>query len=331
MSHKTQPETKSHGEQVPLQSARNKAARVLDRLVRVLLCLAVAVGTVYCLLRVEQMRTSTSPKQIQVSLGPSSTEPLLPLMDAIQGNWQFAGIPWTVQSQELNPAEAIARLSEPAWLENVGDQADEVTELLQTLLDMLGATPTFDSDRCVYHIESSAFIATAFAPRERPRQIQLVRVAQILGEETANFAELRRDMAESVSDASDGRLSLLPAHPDNIRLALRRDGQGTLTAELIQLRTDLDRVQSLWKQAGWTLTPQHGALPSSSSLLAGADVATALLASGNVARRSSADVQQDTAATTTLLASRGDDAVLAIVIPDSAQLPATLFLVHAPK
>ncbi len=316
MTNSTRLETESACQEV----AQLVSPPTLSRLVRLLFCLAITVGAAYCLMFLQAMRAQTSPNQARELLSEQdSAVPLLPLMDSIHGNWQFAGVPWHVKSQELPPDVAYRMLSGPVARQDLStshatddlapEQAkhsDEVAELLHAIVGMLGASQTIESELCVYRLTRNDFAATAFAPQAQPQRIQLVRILQMLSDERANFVELRRENTDRVVNPTDGRGTLLPPHPDNLRLGIRYDEQGFLTAELIQLRTDFDRVQSLWRQAGWVLVeqtsvssgPQDWALPQDTSVV---------------------------------LATHDDDVVLAIATRASPQLPPTLFLVHAPR
>lgn len=287
------------------------------RVVRVLCCLAIAMGTVICLVFIQQMRSPTSTNTAVLQDSEQASHALLPLMSPAHGNWQVGGIPWHVESLELPPDAADLRLVEPVSLPalTLGQSAngavadlpkddDEFAALVHAAISMLGASQTIEAEACVYRLKTPDYCAVAFAPATQPEQIQVIRVTHRLNDQKANFLELRREATDRVTNPQAGKDTLLPPHPDNLRLGIRTDKQGMLTAEFIQLQTDFDRVQSLWRQAGWVLTKPT----------------TPLSGQDDYAIPSNA---------VTLLATRADDMVLAIATESSDQLPSTLLLVHA--
>ncbi len=277
-------------------------ARAANNIGRILLCLAIAAAVVLSLLIVQDMRSTDSPPTAvpAISLGSNSME------DALNGNWQFAGSPWSVRVQELASAELPVLLRQVPNTSSFVTEADapefdEAGTLVLAVLGMLGAAETAEGECVVYRAQSDGLECIAWAPRSDSKKIQIARIAQRINDSAWNMIEIgRRPQSESLGDGN--LLPLLPEAAENVRLAMRFDAKGQLCAQLIQLNIDFDRLQSTWTKAGWERN-QYG---------------------------HEAIVGYQASMEEPIVFTRGLETILAIAPPAAGDVPRTLLLIRAP-
>lgn len=235
----------------PAQKSRwHKLSRTLDLIGRVALCLAIVVAAIFCIRIVQDIR-SADHRRVEAQTGDNSDGTL---EDVLNGDWQFAGMPWSVRITEMSSTEAEAALEaaaptvSPLPAEANGETQEEF-DIIASALEMLHAQASEQEQHLVYRVDSPAMQALAYAPSAYPKQVQLIRVVQPIQDDRVNYIQLERKPAEFRQP--ENHSLLLPAAPENRRLAVRHDAQGVLCAELIELNAPFSELREVWEQAGW--------------------------------------------------------------------------------
>ncbi len=205
--------------------------------------LVLLVSTAWIILSKPSNSSSSLAKPTEALLGPEQTEQFL------DGQWQFAGIPWSANVEQLSETEAMQRINLPpekalALLNGEGDGLLQAFDILESL----NATVVKTEFGVVYRVESDSFRLVGVAPASSPKSIRCVRLAQPMGDGNWNYVELASQANGSAAKAVDDHL--LPLS-DSSELATKRDSGGKLLAELISTTSSVSTVKKLWQNAGW--------------------------------------------------------------------------------
>ncbi|MGE0755657.1 MAG: hypothetical protein AB7F89_00065 [Pirellulaceae bacterium] len=265
--------------------------RAADRLGRILLCVTVVAACVFVAKMVQEIRSADTRRAGASASAEAS--PLDNLHDLLNGNWQFAGLPWSVRVQVLSHAElertwqvpAPGGRPGPATYASAGLDAATTapgggaTELVALLLELLGASARPDGESVVYEVVQETLRVLAIAPREAPRAVGYARVGQRISDDRWNYLELTlTDARATFSGAPAGGGQQVPESPSSAGhllplaagaepLATRRNAAGSLLAELWLCREDPRTLTSRWLAAGWTVaeSPAPAQSPATAS------------------------------------------------------------------
>lgn len=235
-------------------------ARWMDRLGRVLLILVILGAIVFCLSTIQELRAPGRRPQL------SSEEPQSPsledsLANMMNGDWQFASVPWSVKVKEVATAEALALMTAEVSALSVWSDTSEDDVVIQ-VLELLSPLKSTVGGNVCYSVDSTEFSLRGFAPLSMSTQIQLVRATKAIDAERSTFAEIIRRAA--VPEQTSGSPEfLLPRRTADRTLAIRRDARGYLCAELVELESDVAQTVNDWKKAGWSVTPQNASQEAS--------------------------------------------------------------------
>ncbi len=231
----------------------------MDRLGRLFLILLILCAIVFCINTAQKLREPSRTSQLS-----SENDDLLLLKESLasmlNGDWQFAAIPWSVQVKELPTAEASTRMAYEVAplcvLPGSSDKDISDKDIVVQVLDLLSPVKSKVGANVCYSIDNSEFNLRGFAPASMPRQVQLVRATKVIDTERSTFIELTRrnspsDQADSISE------QMLPRNSADRILASRWDADGRLCAELVELGSDVTDLVEAWKKAGWKVLPQN--------------------------------------------------------------------------
>ena len=177
-------------------------------------------------------------------VGPEQTEQFL------DGQWQFAGIPWAAKLEQLSKAEAFHKLSLPpekslVGIESDGNGLEHAFEILESLNAAVNKT-AFGTE---YRVESETYRIVGWASASSPKSIQSIRLAQSNADGNWSYVELSARSTTTNESTRDAHL--LPLVEGAAGLATKRDSSGNLLAELVLTEIPFSGIKGMWQGAGW--------------------------------------------------------------------------------
>jgi len=240
---------------------RNNAARIRSRLERALdlsgrlaLTAGIVVMTFFCVQTFRQLGYDPKSKG-SASSNLSQNEPGS-VVNLLDGDWQFAGLPWSIQVIELTGnqrSQTLSEVSPPTSLPN-NRPTDEYDETIWGMISLFQPVRVDTALFASYFIEAQGWQIHCFASLEQPQQIQIIQAQFVSGDDVLKRVDLAREIDFPRRDESSSAGYLLPPGADGKRLALRRDSGGTVNAELFETAESDESLIRTWTEQGWKVS-----------------------------------------------------------------------------
>ncbi len=289
-----------------------KVLVVINFVGKVALSIAILSCVVLCLTLFVDSRPS--PQNTNATT-PEEKQPEWDMQNYLGGNWIFADLPWSVQTQTLPQREATELFEKAVPVLTSVESADQDPSdlsIISELLVGLQAHPQTKDGNTLYQLRTGPLQVVAFAPLPTPSQIQIARVLQDAGDGMLNYFEL------NVSSRTDrpadlAEVQLLPMQRTANRLAVRLDKENQICGELYELAEPLDFATKHWMRNGWRVQslasllskPGESTQPTSVEQIPTQPISTA---DPSDPRGPSQEVQP-------LACSRGNELIVAVPLP----------------
>ena len=280
------------------------------------LTLAIFYGVIFCLGLFVDGRPSPQKPSATV---PEQTTSEWDMQNQLHGNWIFADLPWSIQTQKLSQLEAteLFKKAVPKWTTvDSPNQDSSDLGILSELLVGFNAQPQTRGGNTLYQVQTGPIQVVAFAPIQDPSQIQIVRVLQDAGDGMLNYFEL--NVSSQIVHSEDlAEKQLLPMHPTARRLAVRLDTDNEICGELYELAESLDFATEHWIGNGWKVQILSSLLSETGETIQ----------QPNVSREVPPDSRDPSQDVQPLACSRGSELVVVVPLP-SVSKETFLFLMR---
>ncbi len=216
----------------------------LSRCVASVGVLIMLVSTAWIILSKPSQSRQSKLAVAEPVVGPEQTEQFL------DGQWQFAGIPWAAKVDRLSEAEVLQKLSLPPATSLVGSESDgNGLEHAFEILESLNAAVTQTEFGVEYRVKSESYQLVGWASASSPKAIQSIRLAQSNVDGNWSYVELAA--RSTIASESTRDAHLLPLVDGAAGLATKRDSSGSLLAELVSAEMPFSAIKGMWQSAGW--------------------------------------------------------------------------------
>lgn len=216
--------------------------------------IALSIAILYCVILCLSLFVDSKPSpQNTTATASEEKQPEWDMQNYLGGNWIFADLPWSVQTQTLPQREATELFAKAVpVLKSVESSEDDASDLslITELLVGLDAHPQTRDGNTFYQLQTGPIQVVAFAPVQSPRQIQIARVLYNAGDGMLNYFELSVS-SRTIRPANLAEVQLLPMQRTANRLAVRLDKENQICGELYELAEPLDVATKHWMRNGW--------------------------------------------------------------------------------
>jgi hypothetical protein len=232
---------------------RSRIAIAFDWAGRITVIAAIFFATFFC---VQTFREISYGQRLKsATLGETSQVEPESVPFLLEGDWQFAGLPWSIQVTELNGwhrSEALFERFTPTFLQK-NRTMDEYDETMWGLISMFEPMRVDSISEVTYSFEAHGWQIRCFASLEQPQQIQIIRAQLVSGNEVLKRVDLARELEFQQSEDAFSA-GLLPMEANGKRIALRRDSSGAVCAELFETAESHENLFRRWTEQGWSLS-----------------------------------------------------------------------------
>lgn len=230
---------------------RSRFEVVLDLTGRIAMIVGILWASFFCIQTFRKI--GFGQKSESLVLDKSAKSEFESLENLLDGDWQFVGLPWSIQVTEFDgqfKPKALANTYTPTSFQPLRP-IDEYDRTIWGLISLFQPTRADTSVCATYFIETQGWQVYCFAPLEQPEQIQIIRAQFGTDSDASKRVDLVREIDFPKRDEAFFSEPLVPMGAGGTLIALRRDSFGKVCAELFETSESDENLLRMWKETGW--------------------------------------------------------------------------------